>query len=309
MARNNLMLPNRHWVPDSIGLIATLEKFNEAMVIEDEVEYSSRIFAAFLTLSRRHDLYTKGGHDGFGEEGVRFRLLLTSAFSKDEKEAFLLLEDTKRLAYAPPVYDEAEMHRLRKVNENVKRDPHNNPFKLFNDFKITCTRYAKGEDPDKPFELLVRMLYLIGKNLQKIGRVQVADERKRERDRNVASVSGSIFSNLVDFYFFGLGSYRIMTYGRLKGDEVLGPDVSYVEAQAMGRYTSVKGVENFVFVAEATPSIVSVAVIPRPYDIRRCDKRVAELKGTVFRRQLAPIVIRDVMMISFVYAATGVEED
>lgn len=296
-------LPNQHWIPDGeIGLVATLEKFNQAMLAIDAGDYSAKIFSAFLTLARRYDLYTKSGNDAMGEEGLRFRNLLCSSLTSEEKETFLMLDATRCLLLAPPVFDEGEMNRIRKMGEGIKRDMHNNPFKLFNEFKINCRKFKPGDDPERPFELLCGVLYLIGKNIQKIGRIPIEDIRKKARDARVSSISGSVFSNLVDFYFFGMGSYRIVTHGYLEDpSSVFGADTAYVDAQLVSEFSNAGDSDSFVFITEVPPSAVKVAVLPRPFDIRACDHAVERAKGAKYRRQIVPVMVNDVMMMAFIY--------
>jgi hypothetical protein len=303
-------LPNRHWIPEgAVGLVATLERFNEALTEREAIPYTTRTFDAFLSLARRHDLYTHGGNDRMGGEFARFSTLLTTMLDNEEKRELLLSPSARSFVKTPPVFDETEMQRIRKMGEGVKRDMRNNPFKLFNDFKAVCSRFAPGDDPTRAFELLCSVLYLVGKNLKRTGVIHQFDPRKKERDFDTAERARRVFSDLVDLYFFGTGSFRIIMSKQLEDNPVFSPGVSFVEAQVTGRFTLLGNIENFAFSIDESPLSRRVAVVKRPCDLRVLDLKIADLGLPQLRRQLVPVTIHDVEMMAWVYAFTRTPEE
>lgn len=297
-------LPNRHWIPDGvIGFVATLNKFNASFPEDDDVAYVTRSFEAFLSLARRHDIYTKGGNDRMGAEFARFETLLRESFSPEEKTWLLCAESTRRFVKTPPVFDEAAMQRFRRMGEGVRRDVRSNPFKLFNDFKAVCSRYRPEDDPARPFELLCSVLYLVGKNLTRVESLRRYDPHKEVRDLATAELARHVFSDFTDEYFFGSGSLRIVNLGRLEASPVLGRDVTYVDAEVTGIFTQVGTNESFTYDADEPVQTRPVAILPRAFDLRLVDHEVDRLLSPRFRRQLVPISIGGVEMMAYVYSA------
>lgn len=297
---SSLELPGHHWLPEGEeGLVSTLEHFNRALLEEDPARRLAKIFSAFLALARRYDLYHGLGNEGVGHGGQRFIELLVRNLSSSEKRSLMQLDCVQELTEIPPIVDEAERGRQRDLGEQVFRDLRDNPYRLFNDFKGACRSVRDGGDAEQPFGLLVKLLYLVGKN--RAHHLNAPFREETEEQARSTQVIEAVFENLMDYYFLGSGSYRIIIYSFLKEDPVLGNDVTYVRAEVNGYFYEVGADRNFVYDRELESQATMVAIIPRPFDMSRCDLRIAELRGTGYKRQLMPVSVNGIEMIAYMY--------
>lgn len=297
---SSLELPGNHWLPEGEeGLVSTLEHFNRALLEEDPARRLAKVFSAFLALARRYDLYHGLGNDGAGHGGQRFTELLVRNFSPAEKRSLMQLDCVQGLTEIPPIVDEAARGRHRDLGEHVFRDLRDNPYRLFNGFKGACKSVRAGGDAEQPFLLLVKLLYLIGKN--RSHHLNVPSGKETGEQARSTRVIGAVFENLMDYYFLGPGSYRIIIYSFLKEDPVLGNDVTYVRAEVNGYFYEVGADRSFVYDRDLESQATMVAIVPRSFDMARCDQRIAELRGAGFKRQFMPVSINGVAMIAYMY--------